>query len=140
MAKKSDTLSVRLGVSEEAYPQLYDFLNETARTAKMDDYYARRMRLVIEEAVGNIIGYSGASEVTLVAALSGNRVAIDITDDGLPFDPTAFPEPDMSVPADERAEGGLGIFYMRQMSDRLAYRRDGDKNILTVMMSFEDEE
>ncbi|MBR1503315.1 MAG: ATP-binding protein [Prevotella sp.] len=55
-----------------------------------------------------------------------------IIDDGILFDPTSYPEPDLSLPADQREPGGLGIYFMRRMSDSLTYRREDGKNILTI--------
>ena len=55
-----------------------------------------------------------------------------IDDDGKPFDPTAVPPVDVNVPGDERRIGGLGILYIRRMSDHMAYRREDGKNILTI--------
>ena len=136
MTKSAVLASVALGVSAEAYPLLYDFLDTTAQAAGMDTYHARRLRLAVEEAVGNIIDFSSASEMTLAAAVSGNQLTVTVSDNGQPFDPTAYADPDLSRPADERRIGGLGIFYMRQMSDDIAYRREGGRNILALAFPY----
>jgi anti-sigma regulatory factor (Ser/Thr protein kinase) len=61
---------------------------------------------------------------------------ITLEDEAPGFDPTALPDPDMTVPALVRGPGGMGIRLMRMAADELAYRpRDGGGNILTVRRS-----
>ena len=51
---------------------------------------------------------------------------------GIPFDPTQYPSPDLTVPGEQRQIGGLGIHYIRKMSDGMTYRREDGRNILIV--------
>jgi len=55
-----------------------------------------------------------------------------VIDNGHPFDPTAAPEPDLSLPLERRRPGGLGIHLMRSMMDRVHYRRSDGSNILRL--------
>ena len=55
-----------------------------------------------------------------------------ISDSGIPFDPTQQPEADVSLSVDEREIGGLGIYLVRQLMDRIVYKREDEKNILTL--------
>lgn len=61
------------------------------------------------------------------------RLAIEVVDDGLAFDPTASSPPDLDAELDERELGGLGLFMVREMSDEIGYRRVGDCNHLRVI-------
>jgi len=58
-----------------------------------------------------------------------------IEDDGHPYDPRESPEPDLSMPVEQRGPGGLGIFLVRQMMDSIDYARRDGKNVLTVTAS-----
>jgi anti-sigma regulatory factor (Ser/Thr protein kinase) len=55
-----------------------------------------------------------------------------VTDHGVPFDPTAAPAPDITLPAEERSIGGLGIFLTRTLMDGFRYERVGGTNVLTL--------
>jgi len=59
-------------------------------------------------------------------------VILTITDDGMAFNPLAVEPPDVSLPLDERAIGGLGIHLVRSLFDEVSYRRAVGRNVLTV--------
>ena len=98
----------------------------------MNDRLTARLFLVVEEAVANVVNYSGASAMTLKAWHEDDGLKISVADDGIPFDPTHYPPPNLNVPGEERQEGGLGIHYIRTMASGVAYRRENGNNILTL--------
>ena len=55
-----------------------------------------------------------------------------LSDSGKPFDPTAAPSADISLNVEERPIGGLGIYMVMNIMDKVVYRRDNDRNILTM--------
>ncbi len=59
-------------------------------------------------------------------------VTITFLDHGVPFDPLAKADPDLSLDAEERQIGGLGIFLTRQIMDDVAYAYKNGQNILTL--------
>jgi anti-sigma regulatory factor (Ser/Thr protein kinase) len=59
-------------------------------------------------------------------------LTIKITDKGIPFNPLSHPLPDITLPAEERPVGGLGIFLISQLMDKIDYRRQKNQNILTL--------
>lgn len=59
-------------------------------------------------------------------------VTIEVEDDGTPFDPTALPPPDIDAALEDREVGGLGIHFMRAMTDSQAYLRSEGRNRLTL--------
>ncbi len=62
-----------------------------------------------------------------------DHVKLEICDDGKPFDPLSLPEPDLSVPVEERPLGSLGVYLTRKLSRSIEYRRDETGNVLTVI-------
>ena len=63
-----------------------------------------------------------------------DAVTIEITDEGRSFDPlNDAPEPDLMSPIEERQVGGPGVYLARTMMDELVYRREGNRNYLTLM-------
>ena len=115
------------------------FALDMAAFAGLDERQTQNLHLVVEEAVANIVNYSGATMMELCAWLEDGCLWVSFTDDGTPFDPTLHPEPDLTQPIAMRAIGGLGIHYIRKMSDGVAYRRQDGKNVLTVWKKLKGE-
>jgi anti-sigma regulatory factor (Ser/Thr protein kinase) len=92
--------------------------------------------LVLEEFGTNSIkyGYDDANEhwIEVTLCISGGELIVNIIDDGRAFNPLEAPEPQLDIPIEERRVGGLGIYLVRKMSDRMEYVREGGKNRLTL--------
>ena len=95
-----------------------------------------RVTLVLEEIITNVIsyGYEDEMEHEISVRLSWEDpdMKIEVEDDGRPFNPLEAPPPDMVKPLAERPVGGLGIHLVREMMDKLEYRRENDKNLLVL--------
>ena len=94
------------------------------------------LNLVLEEAVVNIINYAYPKEehesIYLSAKMHEGSIVMVLTDTGKEFDPTMVPDVDVTMSADERQIGGLGIFLIRQIMNEVKYERIDGKNILTL--------
>jgi serine/threonine-protein kinase RsbW len=95
-----------------------------------------RLDLVIEEIVVNIARYAydqpETGEIELTCAVAGPRMLrVEISDAGRPFDPLARNPPDLSRGLADRTPGGLGIFLVKSIAESLAYRREGERNVLS---------
>lgn len=95
--------------------------------------------LALDEAVSNVIYYAYDKPdmpLELQARIiegQPRRLCIEIIDWGKPFDPLAnAPDVDTSMSAENRQIGGLGIFIIRQSMDDVVYRREDDRNILSL--------
>lgn len=97
---------------------------------------AMNLNLVVEEAFSNIVFYAfndkGKHEINISISLNNSTLKIELTDDGIPFNPLSHKPPDTNLPADERPIGGLGIFLISQIMDEMNYTRKGNRNILTL--------
>ena len=99
------------------------------------------INLALEEAVTNVMlyAYPGRNdgkvfvEFVEVNEPEGKKLIFTISDSGIPFDPTQKEEADITLSAEERAIGGLGIHLVRQLMDEIVYEREDDKNILTLV-------
>ncbi len=95
-----------------------------------------RVTLVLEEIITNVIshGYEDEVEHEISVRLSWQDpdMKIEVEDDGRPFNPLEAPPPDIVKPLAERQVGGLGIHLVREMMDKLEYRRENDKNLLVL--------
>ena len=70
--------------------------------------------------------------VNISASVNAVRLKITISDNGVPFDPTAKAEVDTTLSVEERGIGGLGIHLIRQIMDSINYERVEGKNVLTL--------
>lgn len=88
--------------------------------------------LALEELVTNILkyGYDDGDEhlIHIRLAYDGAELCLCICDDGHPFDPTRTPEPDLTLPVEQRPIGGLGISLVRKNFDSFFYRRENGRN------------
>ena len=97
-----------------------------------------KIELVVEEIFVNIASYAykdtEGGDALVEADISGDPAALTIafTDSGVPFDPLAKEDPDVTLSADERGIGGLGIYLVKKNMDDVKYERCGNKNVLTV--------
>lgn len=94
------------------------------------------LNLVVEEAFTNIVNYAYADQEQHTIAICINRndqqLVITLTDDGQPYDPTQKADPDIELPAEKRQVGGLGIFLIRKIMDKVEYERKDNKNYLIL--------
>jgi serine/threonine-protein kinase RsbW len=94
------------------------------------------INLALDEVVTNVIthGFENASGQELIAHLTAREgeVTTEVTDKGRAFNPLEAPPPDLTATLGERALGGLGVHLVRSLMDRVEYRREGEKNVLTL--------
>ena len=116
--------------------RLYEFIEEVGNDFSLTPDIVFNLNLVLEEAVVNIINYAYPKEdhqhIYLSAKMRDDSIVLVLTDTGKEFDPTAAPEADVTLSADEREIGGLGIFLIRQIMNEVKYERIEGKNVLTL--------
>lgn len=94
--------------------------------------------VAVEEIFVNIASYAyepkkGSATVRLEIEQDPKSVAITFVDGGIPYDPVAKEDPDVSLPAAERKIGGLGIYMVKKSMDKMLYERRDGHNILTII-------
>ena len=91
----------------------------------------------IENMLNNIITYAYSDEdehnIEIKVELSGDRLTVSITDDGIPFNPFGVETPDTGLSLEERKIGGLGVHLVRKVMDKVSYQRRIDKNVITLV-------
>ncbi|MHB8883835.1 MAG: ATP-binding protein [Methylovirgula sp.] len=120
---------------------------EIARVCSLIDSFAQQhrlpeaivfhMKLAIDELLTNIISYGfqdgGRHKISVSMSLEtddneGNRLAAEIIDDGVAFDPLSRATPDLSQSVADREIGGLGIHFIRSVMDQVKYHRFEGRN------------
>lgn len=116
--------------------RLNEFVEEIGNEFSLSPEVVFNLTLVLEEAVVNIINYAYPKEdhesIYLSAKLHNDSIMLVLTDTGKEFDPTMAPEADITLSAEERPIGGLGIFLIRQIMNEVKYERIEGKNVLTL--------
>ena len=106
--------------------------------AAMPAHMAYAADMALEELLTNIIKYGydagGEHRIDVLLRLDGAGLFIRVEDDGHPFDPTAAPEPDITLPVQERPIGGVGLLLVRRNFPHFLWRRENGKNITELAM------
>jgi anti-sigma regulatory factor (Ser/Thr protein kinase) len=96
----------------------------------------KQVLFIVEELFSNIIRHafndSGDHEIELSVKKETDHIVIEITDDGIPFDPVSYQSRSVSNPVGAD-EGGMGISLVRTFADGVSYRRINQKNHLQVV-------
>lgn len=120
----------------EELPILFSKVEELGDEWNLSVPITMNINLVLEEAVTNVIFYAfndeKRHEIIILVSLENRVLKIVIIDDGLPFDPTNRPMPDVTLSAEDREIGGLGIYLIQQIMDTVKYSRIDNNNILTL--------
>lgn len=118
-------------------PRLNTFIDEVCEANGFDMATTMQINLAIEEAVVNVMNYAypkgTKGDITIEAKANTSELSIIISDTGKPFDPTAKAEVDITLSAEDRSIGGLGIHLIRQIMDHINYERIDGHNVLTLM-------
>ena len=116
--------------------RLADFIDDIGNEFSLAPDVRFNLNLVLEEAVANIINYAYPKDehesIYLSARMHEDSIVLVLTDTGKEFDPTMAPEVDVTLSAEERQIGGLGIFLIRQIMNEVRYERIDGKNVLTL--------
>ncbi len=121
----------------ESIEAVTDFITAELEPAGCSVKALTQISIAIDELFGNIAKYAydnKAGKVTVQCAVEPKPPTAVITfiDSGKPFDPLKLSEPDIHAPAQERREGGLGVYLVKKTMDLVEYScRDGH-NILTI--------
>ncbi len=96
-----------------------------------------QINIAVEEIFVNIAHYAYGKEkgtATVRAEISEDPVTVTITfmDHGIPYDPLSKEDPDVTLSAEERDIGGLGIFMTKKTMDDVSYEYRNGQNILTL--------
>jgi len=117
-------------------PKFISFAADWAHESGLTPRRIRDVELVLEEALVNVIEYAyprGPGELTLEAGRKEPQLlVVEIRDQGEPFNPLDRDDPDTQSQLMERPVGGLGIFLMKQLADRVSWQRQGNENCLTI--------
>ena len=112
------------------------FIDEQLEAADCPMKAMMQIELAVEEIYVNIAHYAYAPNVgdaLITVDIVGDTALITFEDSGVPYDPLAKADPDLSKSAEEREVGGLGIFLVKKTMDDIRYEYVNGSNILTIV-------
>ena len=124
--------SIQVAPELESIPRVCEFLERVLKEQSVPMKVITQMNIAADEVLSNITRYSGAAAAQVDCEIMDGRTVIHFMDDGNPYDPTAQEEPDITLSAEEREPGGLGIFIVKKSMDRMSYEYADGRNILTI--------
>ena len=129
---------LNLEASVTNIPAVTDFVN--AILEELDCPIKARLQIdvAIDELFSNIAQYAyapgtGPATVRVETVQDPRAVILTFIDRGVPYDPLAAEDPDITAPAEERSIGGLGVFLVKKTMDDVRYAYREGQNILRIM-------
>ena len=118
-------------------PQVLAFVDEQLEAADCPMKIQMQIDIAVEEIFVNIAHYAYAPEVgnaiiRIETFTDPPEVDITFIDSGIPYDPLAKADPDITLSAEERQIGGLGIFMVKKSMDDVRYEYLDGHNVLTL--------
>ena len=121
--------------------KISQFVEEICEELGLSMEMQMNLNLVMEEMVTNVIFYAypqdEEADIELLAMSDGKEVTSVLSDQGKEFDPTAKDDNDLSVNPAERDLGGMGIFIVKNIMNKVTYQRLEGKNLLTMTKGIE---
>ena len=132
----SRTISIELKNNFSEIERLIQIVTEFGEVNNLPPNVLFAVSLALDEILTNVIsyGYKDDNEHLIIIrfSLKDEELIAEVEDDGQPFNPLGAPEPDTDKPLQERQIGGLGIHLVRNLMDKLEYRRQENRNILVM--------
>ena len=136
------SISIALKNNRHELVRLAEVVERFGAEQRLPDDTLTNVNLVLDEVVSNVIKYSRATDgegaVTVSLMLEDGQLTIDVSDDGIAFNPLEAKPPDLDLPIMERPVGGLGIHIVRALTETATYRRESDRNHLSMTMRVQD--
>ena len=115
---------LRIPADLDRMNEVLDFANSLVDSHSTTPETRMQLRIVIEELYANIAHYaypSGDGWAEIRGSVEDGVATFKLIDNGTPFDPLAKPDPDVTLPGEEREIGGLGIYMVKNMVDEVEY-------------------
>jgi anti-sigma regulatory factor (Ser/Thr protein kinase) len=130
-------LKKRFYADLDSIPEVYNYftkpISDLVGVGKVKKYY-----VVVDEIFSNIVnhGFDNSNEnyitIEMIVDVDNRIIKATFIDNGIPFNPLEKEDPNTSLSAEERKEGGLGIYIVKKMMDNVSYEYKNNMNYLTV--------
>jgi serine/threonine-protein kinase RsbW len=134
MAKR---FSLTIDSRTERLGEIAEFVENAACECGLNQKQVYDVQMAVDEACSNVIehAYGGKPNgtIAIVCEKRGNELVVTIHDTGKPFDPKRVARPKTNGNLEERSIGGLGLFFIEKLMDRVLFDFSKDGNRLTLV-------
>lgn len=135
--KEINMKELDIQATTENLPQVLAFVDEEIEKADCPMKVQMQIDMAVEEIFINIANYAyipdvGPAQIRVEVQEDPLSVVLSFIDHGKPYDPLAKDDPDVTLSAEERKIGGLGIFLAKKSMDEINYEYKDGHNILTM--------
>lgn len=125
----------------ENLPEVSQYIEEELEKYECPFKVSLQIQVAVEEIFVNIAHYAypeknGEADIDIVFDEEEKMVSIAFSDEGIEFNPLLKPDPDVTLSAEERGIGGLGIFMVKKTMTKVLYDYKDGKNVLTILKKF----
>ena len=118
------------------YKGFYNWIHSACNEWGINEDLTNKIDMCAEEIFANISFYAYPPKTGILDAIltkTDNDITLEFSDEGVEYNPLEKPDPDFNIPPEERPLGGLGIYMVKKMTDNIFYKRENNKNILTLI-------
>ena len=140
--KNDEHDELKLDATLENLDEVLAFIDSRLEEAGCPPKVQMQIDIAVEELFVNIAHYAytpnvGSAIVRITPNVEEKYVDITFIDEGMPYDPLAKADPDITLSADKRPIGGLGIYMVKKSMDNMLYKHEDGKNQLTIRKYFQ---
>jgi len=129
-------IETRIRNSHAAMPTVVGMVERFGAEHRIPCNVVNDINVALDEMLNNIISYAyrpgEQGDILVRLTMRSGEITVEIEDRGRPFDPLEAPSPDLSAQLRDRKVGGLGIHFVKQLMDDVAYARVADTNRLRL--------
>lgn len=118
--------------SAQSIARVTAFVESWMAKTKVERKIINKVNIAIDEIYSNIAYYSGAQWARVHYTRDLEAIYLTFTDNGKPYNPLENEDPDITLSAEEREIGGLGIFMVRKIMDSVEYKYENSQNVLKL--------
>lgn len=129
--------TLTISAQRENLEQVQGFIDDLLADRPWDPTAVLNLQIAVEELFVNIASYAyapGQGDVEIACTLdeAAGRITVQFRDRGIPFNPLDKEDADITLSAEERGIGGLGIYMVKNSMDAVAYDYRDGQNIMTI--------
>lgn len=119
--------------NESSIKRVFDFVENMMQQAGVETKIINRVNIAVDEIYTNIVRYSGAQWTEIICDIQNDKILLTFTDNGKEYNPLTAQEPDVTLSAEDREIGGLGIYMVKKSMDELRYDYKDGRNVVTIV-------
>ena len=127
--------ALKIAAKRESMEKVMEFVDAQLEAHDCSMKAQTQLDIAVDELFTNIASYAyGAEpgEAVIEMEFPDGFAEITFRDWGTPYNPLERPDPDVTLSAEERQIGGLGIYMVKKSMDSVSYRYEDGQNVLTI--------